>query len=173
VHRFKRKGVPSVLKLKLLEEPAQIWSPDQDEAQINTSDAATQHQTRNDVPRSNVRWVLNIDGKFYEGTTGADGMIEVSISPAAKSGTLTIEPGTANEKQMPLLLGAYRPLDSLGGVKQRLANAGFDCGDRSEETSPALENVVSAFQDKYGLPVTGQADAATVAKLKQVAGGGT
>ncbi len=63
-HRFKRKGVPAKLRLRILD---------------------------GDVPRANVNYRLIIDGTTYEGTTDGDGKLEHSIPPGAKEGQLILE----------------------------------------------------------------------------------
>ena len=83
---------------------------------------------------------------------------------------MILEPGTPQETRVPLRLGTLDPLDDLVGVKQRLANLGFECGDRSREATAALDGVVRHFQSTYDLPVTGEVDDATRAKLRDVHG---
>src|SRR5262245_14444374 len=55
-HRFRRKGVPEKLRLRLLDDEGQ--------------------------PFANQAYRLDIDGQTVNGTTGGDGMIEVPIHPA-------------------------------------------------------------------------------------------
>ncbi len=66
-HRFKRKGVPAKLKLRILE---------------------------GDEPLALVNYTLEIDGRLYNGRTDADGQIEQSIPPNAQKGVLIIEGDT-------------------------------------------------------------------------------
>src|SRR5437016_6010248 len=56
-HRFRRKGVPSKLKIVV---------------------------TENDQPRGNEPYRLEIDGTSIEGVTGADGSVEQPIPPNAR-----------------------------------------------------------------------------------------
>jgi len=66
-HRFKLKGVPAKLKLRILED---------------------------EKPRANVNYTLQIDGRIYNGTTDADGKIEQTIPPNAQRGVLILEGDT-------------------------------------------------------------------------------
>ena len=62
-HRFKRKGVPSILRLQL--------------------------KTLGD-PRPNEKYVLELDGELIEGTTDGDGKLEQPIPPDCKGGRLLL-----------------------------------------------------------------------------------
>ena len=94
-HQFKRKGVPEILKLQLLDE--------------------------NDKPRSGVRYKLVVDGKDLAGTTDGSGRLQQRISPNAQKAELLIEPHERYE----LKLGHLEPVDSEKGVRVRLVNLGF------------------------------------------------
>jgi hypothetical protein len=124
-----------------------------------------------DKPRKGIPYVLVIDGNSQRGTTDGDGRIEVSIPPNAKSGTLILEPGTLREHTMALQLGHLDPSDDVAGLKQRLANLGFECHDRSPEPTEGFAEALRAFQAKYGLAETGEADGATRGKLRTLHGG--
>jgi len=63
-HRFRRKGVPEILKLQFL---------------------------NNGEPRAKVAYSLNIDGHWFEGETDDEGRIEQAIPPDAKKGKLTLD----------------------------------------------------------------------------------
>lgn len=66
-HKFKRKGVPAKLKLRILE---------------------------GEEPRVNVNYTLQIDGRIYNGTTDAEGKLEQAIPPNAQKGVLILEGDT-------------------------------------------------------------------------------
>ncbi|MGD2061982.1 MAG: LysM peptidoglycan-binding domain-containing protein [Nitrospirota bacterium] len=97
-HRFRRKGVPAMLRLQI---------------------------KRDDEPRANVRFVLTVDGTTTEGTTDGDGRIEVPIPPGAQQGELTITDGDV-EEIYPLRLGTLDPVDTETGVRGRLRGLGYD-----------------------------------------------
>jgi hypothetical protein len=132
-HRFRRKGVPEVLKIVLRKEGE---------------------------PRANESYVLEIDGELFSGTTDSEGRIEHPIPPGAKSGTLTIgeEPDAEEHK---LMLGHMDPIDEVSGVQARLNNLGFDCGQADGKMSPQTVAAIKAFQAKAGLSATGEIDQAT------------
>ncbi|MEW6505931.1 MAG: peptidoglycan-binding domain-containing protein, partial [Chloroflexota bacterium] len=83
---------------------------------------------------------------------------------------LILEPRTVNERVLLLNLGGLNPLSELSGIKHRLANLGFDCGDTSDEATSGLAAALRAFQEKHGLRVTGEADQATRDKLQELHG---
>jgi hypothetical protein len=170
-HRFCRKGVPAKLRLRLMEErpPEDQGDAAQSGAEVSeTGDAdvsieypARQVVQRQDEPLANVPYRLLIDGRQTEGQTDGEGRIEASIPPNAREGTLTLRPGTEQQRVIPLQLGHLDPLDTVPGIKERLGNLGFECGDREEEETPEYSAALSAFQEKHGLQVTGILDAAT------------
>lgn len=138
-HTFKRKGVPAVLRLQLLEL---------------------------DEPRANEDYILEIDGKLITGTTDGEGVIEQPISPKARGGKLTL---TKSGDTWPIRIGHLDPIDTPTGVQQRLNNLGFDCGDEDGEVSkPECVKALKAFQSKNGLKVTGESDTPTQAKLDEL-----
>lgn len=177
-HRFRLKGCPARLRLRILEEPTEqerrqnppISSAAGDSRDSFTEDPEADQTPLEDRPRRNVPYVLEIDGNLIRGKTDSDGRIECAIPPGAQGGCLIIEPGTPNEATIPLHLGHLDPLSELSGVKQRLANLGFDCGDRDNTETPELGTALRVFQEKQGLPVTGEADQTTRDKLRELHG---
>jgi LysM repeat protein len=178
-HRFRKKGTPAKLRLKIMEEsieeeeappPSSTPSQPQDTKNVVFEDPQTEERSQEDRPRQNIPYILDIDGNLTEGTTDDDGMIEVNIPPNARQGRLILEPGTTNERVLPLNLGGLNPLSEISGIKHRLKNLGFDCGDTSDEATPGLEAALRAFQEKHGLRVTGEADQATKDKLQDLHG---
>jgi hypothetical protein len=136
-HRFRRKGEPHKLKLKLMAMGK---------------------------PRANEAYVLDIDGQLIEGKTDTTGKLEQTIPGKARSATLILRGG--KEKQV-LNIGNLDPLDAVSGVQQRLNNLGFDCGTENDELNEALAQALSKFQAKHNLAITGQIDEAVKAKLKE------
>jgi peptidoglycan hydrolase-like protein with peptidoglycan-binding domain len=81
---------------------------------------------------------------------------------------LVIEPTEYFDRlELDVMLGSLDPAEELTGVQMRLSNLGFDCSVDGQ-ASEALARAVSAFQSQFGLPVTGDADPATRAKLGEV-----
>ncbi|MHC4416894.1 MAG: peptidoglycan-binding domain-containing protein [Planctomycetota bacterium] len=169
-HRFRLKGVPAKLRLRIVEEPL----PEQPEPQGRNVESATEtifddpereEEPVEDEPRANVPYVLTIDGVSESGQTDDDGRIECPLPPDAQSARLVLDPGTPKEQVMMFNLGHLDPVSELSGVKQRLANLSFDCGDFDNEATPDLAVALRAFQEKHELEVTGEVDDATRDKL--------
>ncbi len=109
-HRFRRKGVPSVLRLALMEF---------------------------DEPLANLPYRLVIDGgAIKKGSTDADGKIEIPVPPKARRAKLTVGPPD-RERHYDLDLGGLDPVATIRGQKQRLNTLGFTAG--SEDNHPGEE----------------------------------
>jgi hypothetical protein len=154
-HKFVLKGVPEVLKMKLLDA--------------------------NHKPRANLDYIIIIEGNTRRGKTDGNGCIKESIPPNAKSGKLIIPPspapagspptpGKPKNHVMVLQLGNLNPLSAVSGLKARLANLGLYKGPVDENLDAATTRAISSFQTKKGLPVTGVADNATKALIKKIHG---
>ncbi len=139
-HRFCKKGVPAKVRLRLM---------------------------RNNRPRANESYVLEVDGALFSGTTDADGKLEQSIPPNAKKGKLFI--GKKREEYV-LNLGHMDPLNEIIGVQKRLNNLGFHCGPANGVMGPSTTDALKAFQKKHHLTESGEADEATKNKLIEVYG---
>jgi len=131
-HRFRRKGVPAKLKIRIL---------------------------RDDKPRKNLPYVLEIDSVMTKGSTDGDGFVTGDIPPGAKTGRLTVGKGDDAEV-FDLLLGTVDPLKTDEGLIDRLDCLGYDT---SNGLGPALKD----FQSKEGLDPTGTPDNAVRDKLKE------
>jgi N-acetylmuramoyl-L-alanine amidase len=118
-HRFRRKGVPEMLRLRLLDE---------------------------DRPRDNVPYVIEIEGSYEEGTTDSEGRLQHPIPPDAKKGKLILYPGEPEEERLALALGYMDPMDEISGVQARLANLGFDWGPPDGDLGPRTRDTIAQFQ---------------------------
>lgn len=108
-HRFRKKGVPAKMKVRLL---------------------------INDEPRSNEPYQLLIDDAFWkEGTTDKDGFIEQPIPLNAIKGELVVGKD-GNEESYHFNFGTVDPLETEEGVKGRLQNLGYPA---DEDLSSAIE----------------------------------
>jgi hypothetical protein len=136
-HRFKKKGVPAMLKLRL---------------------------TRLGKPRAHESYTLVLDGKVFTGSTDGDGLIEVEIPPDCRSGQLKLKNG---KEVYPLTIGALDPWDTPTGMKQRLNNMGYACPMNDDTTDPKTRAAIKAFQEKYGLEPTGKADEKTMKTIDE------
>lgn len=171
-HKFVFRGVPAKLRLQLLEqersEPADAGTQAPSDFSVveNPPQPAAGRQDR---PRANVPFILEVDGRITRGRTDGEGRLEVALPPDAREGFLIVEPGTPRETIVRLALGTMDPITEIAGLRKRLNNLGFYCGE-ADEMTPDLESALRAFQQEYGLVVTGQPDQATRDKLQQVHG---
>ncbi len=115
-----------------------------------------------DEPMAARPYQLEIDGNWIKGTTDQDGYIEQPLPPGARKGRILVGEGSTQDV-FELQFGTIDPLDTTEGVKGRLSDLGY-----ASDGDPA--EVLSAFQQKYGLAVTGQVDEATRQKLREVFG---
>lgn len=137
-HKFKRKGEPCKLKLQLL---------------------------KNGKPRANEDYVLELAGKLIKGKTDGEGKLEHFIPGDTSKGTLTLRNG---KDCFDIRIGDLDPVDLITGVQQRLNNLNYEAGAESGEVSEQLVAALKKFQAEHKLQVTGEADAATKAKLKEL-----
>lgn len=137
-HSFKRRGVPAKLKIQLF---------------------------LLGEPRRNEDYTLILDDKIIRGKTDADGNIEHYIPPNSKGGKLILGGG---KEEYPVRVGHLNPIDTLSGIKQRLNNLGYNCGDESDDETDALKEAIIRFQGGQKLNPTGELDGATRAKIESL-----
>ena len=135
-HKFKRKGEPVKIILKLLKSDGK--------------------------PRANIPYVLTVEGKDYKGNTDGDGIIKQFIPNNAKTGMLKLD--NDPNQCFPVRIGALDPIDEITGIQQRLSNLGFDC-DETGQLDDATVRALSNFQAQNNIDVTGKPDDATKGKL--------
>jgi hypothetical protein len=172
-HKFKIKGVPAKLRLRLMKDKDPV--PESDEPgstdESNYVDPGADAKPPEQEPRKDVPYALDIDGVIKkEGKTDGDGRIEIPLPPNARRGRLILNPGTPAQEVIPLQLGALDPIDEVSGARRRLSNLGFNCLPTGDEVTDDLEAAVGDFQQKNKLTVNGQLDQATKDKLKEVHG---
>lgn len=136
-HKFERKGVPAKIRMQLM---------------------------MLGEPRKNEPYTLVLDDKTIEGTTDGDGFVEAFIRPNCPGGKLIL---TNTGEEIPISLGHLNPIDTVSGVRQRLSNLGFYCGD-GDEVDDATKIALSQFQGAHGLPKTSEIDDATRSKLQSL-----
>jgi hypothetical protein len=137
-HCFRRRSIPARFRLQLF---------------------------RGTKPMAGAEYALEADGVRYSGQTDAEGVIDVWISPGAANGVLTIGSG-ASAISRKLAFSHLHPVAVPTGLSQRLHNLGYLPSDAAsaEEMTFALR----AFQGDAELTSSGEADAATVAKLEEI-----
>ena len=137
-HRFLRKGIPATFALQVFDR---------------------------DEPWANQPYTLTVDDLVFTGVTDPDGLLRHPVPPNAKKGRLTIGP---DEAVFDLDFGAVDPITEPKGIQQRLNNLGFHCGPPDGHIGEDTRAALRAFQERAGLPVTGERDEATVAKLEEL-----
>jgi N-acetylmuramoyl-L-alanine amidase len=134
-HRFRRKGVPSVLRVRLL---------DQGKARVG------------------LGYTLEFGDKKITGQTDGDGWVRCYLMPDVAKGSLTLATGEVYLFD----IGTVRPSKSLRGVQNRLRNLGDYSGPIDGQMNDDLREALERFQLRCKLEVTGEADAATEAALR-------
>lgn len=138
-HRYRRKGVPSHLRVQIFDE---------------------------NKPRANLPFRLElVDGHEIKGTTDDDGIVNVRIDAASRSALLWL---ADDEEPYELRIGYLRPITDVEGVQQRLNNLGFPCGQVDGVAGPRTRRAVELFQVRWKLQPTGEIDDATRDKLAEI-----
>lgn len=117
-----------------------------------------------DQPRADEDYIMVLDGVIKTGKTNAAGEIDTDIPNDAVGGVIKLNNG---KEIIPFRIGRLDPKDSVNGTRQRLVNVGFPM-DKDPDGSVMPTNALNAFQEKYELPITGEYDAATKAKLSEL-----
>jgi hypothetical protein len=98
------------------------------------------------------RYELELGGKLGTGTVGKTGVITQQVPASARTGELRIWPDASEEKPIvwPLELEDRPSVMTFEGVRFRLENLGFSCGDEQEE-GPETRRAVREFEEWIGL----------------------
>jgi len=136
-HTFRRKGVPAVLRLQLLEM---------------------------NKPLAGLPYVLEYGGKQVTGTTDGHGKIEVSVPPNVPRATLRVGEGD-QARVYAIAPRTLDPARDVTGIQARLANLGYYGGRAHGTLDAATIAAIEHFQRDHELEATGQADEATVSAL--------
>lgn len=138
-HRFRRKGVPEILRIRFLDE--------------------------DDDPRANIPYRMEIDGRLRHGAINEDGFLIEPIEPNTRLGRLFLgEPDQEEEYQF--RLGHLPPITTIEGVQARLTHLGYYHGEKTGVVDDDTRSALEDFQGNYDLKVTGEADSATCAILE-------
>jgi len=122
-------------------------------------------QTSEGEPRANKDCEVEAEGKVERLKTGGDGLVSRKVPRNSKQGKLRIE-----TEQMPLRIGGLDPEDTKSGQQARLMNLGYYRLDMGSTDEKEFKSAVEEFQCDNGIKVTGDCDAATQAKLKDMHG---
>lgn len=143
VHRFKRKGVPVRIGFEVRRPDGGAFA---------------------DKP-----FTLRVGKRRYSGNTDADGRIEVHVAPAAKTGLLTVEideKGFPKTMEWEIEVGRMPPLETVAGVKARLANLGHDCDPTASTFTESDRDAIRRYQRSCGLAASGTIDRDTLDALE-------
>jgi Putative peptidoglycan binding domain len=125
-------------------------------------------------PYQNKRYHLRVGSHHHHDSTNENGMLEHRIPANAFEGEITIfirdDDPSDQGYTFTLNLGHLDPVDETSGVDARLTNLGFAPLEVENHQLSNEERVqaLKAFQDRFGLEVTGQADEATRQKLREL-----
>jgi hypothetical protein len=119
----------------------------------------------NSEPIADTACTLEVEGRKYELTTDADGLLEQAIPQTAREGELTFDRFT-----IPIRIGHLDPVDELSGWRARLNNLGYNAGQADDPDDPQLLSAVEEFQIDYQLAVDGICGPKTQAKLAEIHG---
>lgn len=109
-HRFRKKGVPTWLRLRLLDEGE---------------------------PRAGVPYVLGLPGEERRGATDGDGRLEEPIPPRVTSAVLVVGEGE-DAITYELRVGHAGAIETDAGVAARLANLGLGGGPSEDARRAAI-----------------------------------
>lgn len=173
-HKFKLKGVPVKLRLRIMEVPkgsptqnSNTQENSQTDGQTTSGQAQPAAASQQEEPRSDLPYTLLIDGNLSHGKTSSEGLIELEIVPNAREGKLILDPGTPGEFTVDLKIGCLQPVDEIAGAQARLNNLGFRCGAVDGILGPRTKAALQDFQDSNGLKKSGELDEATKSKLRE------
>jgi N-acetylmuramoyl-L-alanine amidase len=105
-----------------------------------------------------ARYILKLEKLEVHGKTDPDGWVKRPIPPDAQFGTLRVWPNSDDHDtffEWEVRLGHLDPLDTTSGVKGRLNNLGYDCGDVDSTEDDLYDQVVRQFQQDHNLKVDG------------------
>ena len=126
----------------------------------------------NDKPFANTRYELHIEKEVFEGKTDGEGKIEQEIKANENNGKIILyvkdEDGNEIIGVLPLEFGHLDPVHEISGVQKRLNNLGFECGNTDGILGEKMKAALTAFQQKYGLPESGNPCSQTCEKLRQI-----
>ena len=140
--KFKVKGVPSKLRIFLQDDDSE--------------------------PYANTPYVLEVDTQSFSGKTDRQGLVAHSIPPTAQKGKLYL--GEERNVVYELRLGFIDPITEFSGIKSRLSNLGYQCGQSNDPSDADTQLAIRRFQYQYQLDETGVIDDKTRDKIQELYG---
>ena len=126
-------------------------------------------------PYANADYVLELDDpaggppERRQKKTDQDGVLNETIPPSTRTGTLTYGPSD-NPRKRALQFGHLNPADHVSGVQGRLRNLGYFDGSADGTSGDPLRAALTRFQAEHGLSTSGEIDQATRDKLRSLSG---
>jgi N-acetylmuramoyl-L-alanine amidase len=139
-HVFRRRGVPSILRVQLLDA---------------------------NKPRAGLAYTVTANGRTWTGATDAQGWVECWLMPDVRRGNLRLD---ATGEVFVFDMGGVGPPETPRGIQTRLRNLGHYVGSIDDTLGPEAAAALAAFQAANGLPDTGEPDDATVEALRKAHG---
>lgn len=172
-HRFRRKGVPIELVVRLLKDPSEhrvvALEPDRNDPGNYDDAPKILEEEPEPEPEANEAYELTVDGEIFTGDTDGDGVLRAQIPPTVGRGRLVLRKGTDDERVIILNLGGMAPVNTVLGASKRLMNLGYACRP-ADEINPAIKAAISSFQFDQGKDETGELDDETRDLLVQAHG---
>jgi len=119
----------------------------------------------NNNPVSDTACTLMLKGEELDLTTDSDGLLETELNEGTNEGRLRLD-----DIEIPLQIQPLAEPDTTEGIQARLNNIGIDVGDIDGKPGPRTRLGIEEFQCENDLTVSGEADPATVDKLREVHG---
>jgi hypothetical protein len=116
-------------------------------------------------PVADQAFVLEVDGRPFEGTTDAAGLIDIELPFDATQGVLQV-----GKFRYKLAIGGLDPLHTISGIQARLANLGFEPGPIDGIVGARTTGAVEAFQAHRQLDESGVVDEPTRKALLEAYG---
>jgi hypothetical protein len=121
---------------------------------------------------SGKRYRLRAGRDTFEGTTGGDAVLMHPLATDVQRVFLEVWLEEQRKHLFVLDVGQLEPLESLVGVKGRLKNLGYECGRIDAPADEKLAAALRAFQQRAGLPPSGQLDDETRRAIDRAHEGG-
>lgn len=119
----------------------------------------------NNNPVSDTACTLVLKWGELDLTTDSDGRLETELKEGTNEGRLRFD-----DIEIPLQIQPLAEPDTTEGIQARLNNIGFDVGTIDGKLGSHTRLGIEEFQCENDLTVTGEADSATVDKLREVHG---
>ena len=118
-------------------------------------------------PVANEPFVVRSLATQLDGTTDADGWVTFRAPATARFAEIDLP---RLGRSVALALGGLDPVEEPSGVRQRLDLLGFYRGALDGILDATVRRALAAFQERESLPVTGEPDDGTRARLVECVG---